>query len=277
MLVLLHSGHPVTWGAWHFEPTVISLSFIAVSFYIYGILTVPGAFSPLRTASFLAGSLLMFFALVSPLDAAADRLLSMHMLQHVFLTTIGPPLMLLGLSPALMRSLLSVRWLRQPLRLLTYPLFAGTLFVVNMWFWHVPGIYDLALTNLWVHVGMHIAFMTTGLLFWWPVIQPAPELARYGEGARLLYLVATGFPMALLAMLFFASGSVIYPYYEPEPHLWGISPLDDQQVAGLIMGGLGEFASFVAVTLLFLRFLERDEAQAVSAQEAAAAGPLDAG
>jgi putative membrane protein len=122
---------------------------------------------------------------------------------------------------------------------------------------------------------MHVAFMATGILFWWPVIQPAPETGRVGEGARLLYLFATGMPMALLAVMFFASGNVIYDYYDRPDPLWGFDPMDDQQVAGLIMGALGEAASFIAITLLFFRFLDREEEQAAAAppRRPADAGP----
>jgi putative membrane protein len=214
----------------------------------------------------------MFLALVSPLDAAAGRLLSMHMLQHVVLTTIGPPLVLLGLPPHMLRPVLQSRSLSSLVRLITNPLVAGAVFLVNMWFWHVPPVYEEALVNLPVHVVMHLAFMATGLIFWWPVVQPLPELSRLGEGARLLYLFVSGFPMGLLALLLLSSGNVVYAFYEPPPHLWGISPLADQQVAGIIMGALGEAASFVAITFLFFRFLDREEAQAAAPRRS----PLDA-
>lgn len=256
MLYLLHAFHSVDLGAWHLEPTVVSGTFIAVSFYFYGVLTRPGCFVPWRAASFVLGVTVLFLALVSPLDAAADRLLSMHMLQHVFLTTIGPPLVLLGLPPGLLSAVLKPASIRRVARLLVNPVLTGTLFIVNMWFWHVPPVYDLAIDNIWVHVTMHLAFMTTGLLFWWPVVQPAPETGRLGDGARLLYLFATGMPMALLALLFFASNGVIYDHYDVADPFWGIDPRDDQQIAGLIMGALGEAASFGAVTLLFFRVLD---------------------
>jgi putative membrane protein len=152
--------------------------------------------------------------------------------------------------------------------LLTAPLVAALLFIVNMWLWHLPPVYEAALNNLGVHVAMHIAFMATGLLFWWPVIEPLPEMARTGEGGKLLYLFATGFPMGLLALLLVSSGNVVYDYYESTPRVWGMSALIDQQIAGIIMGSLGEFASFGAMTLLFLRFLDRDQ----RANDAALAG-----
>jgi putative membrane protein len=228
---------------------------------------------PWRAAVFLTGVAAMFLSLVSPLDAAADRLLSMHMLQHVFLTTIGPPLVLLGLPPGLLAPVFSNRRVLKLATLALNPVATATLFIVNMWFWHVPPVYEEALTSLPVHITMHVAFMATGLLFWWPVIQPAPETGRTGDGARLLYLFATGMPMALLAVMFFASGNVIYDYYDRPDPLWNLDPMDDQQIAGLIMGALGEIASFVAITWLFFRFLDREEEQAAALARPADAGP----
>lgn len=276
MLPLLHAFHDVNLGAWHFEPTVISGTFIVLSFYFYGALSQKGCFVPWRAAVFVLGVTLMFLSLVSPLDAAADRLLSMHMLQHVFLTTIGPPLVLLGLPPGMLSGILRNAKALKGARVLFNPVVTATLFIVNMWIWHVPPVYGLAMSELWVHVGMHFAFMGTGILFWWPVIQPSPEVGRVGDGARLLYLFATGMPMALLAVMFFASGNVIYDHYARPDPLWGLDPMDDQQIAGLIMGALGELASFVAITWLFFRFLETEE-QGAAAAASPGGRPADAG
>jgi putative membrane protein len=268
---ILHIGHSV--GAWHLEPTVIAGAFIALSFYTYGAVMLRASIPPWRAACFLAGVVIIFLALASPLDSAAHRLLSMHMLQHVALTTLGPPLLLLGLTPSLVDPLLRPASVRRIAATLTHPVFAGALFIVNMWFWHVPPIYDQALNHLGVHIAMHIAYLGTGLLFWWPVVQPSAVIGRIGEGARLLYLLATGMPMGLLALLFFASNGVIYDYYETSNPLWGLSPTDDQQIAGLVMGALGEAAGFTAVTLLFFRFLDHEEAAA----PVQAPGRIDAG
>jgi cytochrome c oxidase assembly factor CtaG len=202
----------------------------------------------------------MFLALASPLDAAAHRMLSMHMLQHVLLTTIGPPLVLLGLPPAMLQPLLSRPRLRLWLGRLTNPAVTGAAFIVNMWFWHIPPIYEVALNNLPAHIAMHLTFMGTGLLFWWPVLQTVPN--RVSEGGRLLYLFVTGFPMELQALLLLASGSVIYGYYEDQAGLWGLTAIEDQQIAGLIMGAMGQIAAFVAITWLFFRYLDREVVEA---------------
>lgn len=216
----------------------------------------------LRAASFASGALLILFALISPLDSAAERLLSLHMVQHVALTTLGPPLVLLGLPPPALR-----RFLRRPLlgrayALLTLPFLAASLFIASMWLWHAPPVYEAALTRVPFHVAMHLSFIAAGLVFWLAAIQPLPERASIGEGGRMLYLFASVFPMGLLALLILASQTVVYDFYDSESPLWGVSPLADQQIAGVVMGSLGHLATGVALTILFFRVLGRDEAAA---------------
>lgn len=256
---LLHSSHPVTWDAWHLEPTIIGGAFIVSGAYLYLLRLSPGH-QRWRPLAFFAGGTVIFIALASPLDAAADRLLSMHMLQHVALTSLGPPLVLLGLPPSGLQRIIPEGSRRFALLArVTLPFVAGAFLILNMWAWHVPPIYEAALREVPVHVAMHIAFMATGLLFWWPIVAPLPALSTASGGARLLYLFVTGFPMGVLALLLLSSQNVIYDFYGEQPsRLWGFSPLVDQQVAGVIMGSLGEIASFIAFSLIFYRYLLHD-------------------
>mgnify|MGYP003395407820 CR=1 FL=1 len=136
------------------------------------------------------------------------------------------------------------------------PLVAAALFIVNMWLWHVPPVYQLAVTETWVHAAMHIAFMAGGIIYWWPVLQATP--AKLTEGGRLLYLFVTGMPMGMLALLLIATNSVVYEHYNTTEGLFGLSPIEDQQVAGVIMGALGEFAGFIAISLLFFRYIDKE-------------------
>ncbi len=270
---LLHIGHPVTWTAWHLEPTLIAGMFLASGAYLWGLRYARGTAPWWRPAVFFAGIGIVFLSLASPLDAAAGWLLSLHMLQHIGLTTLGPPLILLGLPPEPLRKLLPESTGRFALaRTLTSPFIAGAIFILNMWLWHIPPVYEAALSHQFVHDQMHAAFLATGLLFWWPIVAPLPELSSAGGGARLLYLFVTGFPMGVLALLLLSSQSVIYGFYANQPaQLWGVDPLSDQQVAGVIMGSLGEIASFVAFSLIFVRFILTDEADVVSSRPAAQA------
>jgi putative membrane protein len=257
-LPILHTSHSFSWDAWHLEPSVIGGVLVVIGLYVYA-LSLESSVEWRRVPLFVLGAAAMFVALISPLDVGADRSLALHMLQHVMLTTIGPPLVILGLPREALRRLFRLPVFERPLSLLTAPLVAALIFIVNMWLWHLPPVYEAALDYLGVHIAMHIAFMATGLLFWWPVIEPLPEKARMGEGGKLLYLFVTGFPMGLLALLLVSSSTVVYGYYEAAQPIWGMSPLIDQQIAGIIMGGLGELASFAALTLIFLRFLDRDQ------------------
>jgi putative membrane protein len=265
----LHLGHSLS--SWNLEPSIVIGALTVLGLYIYQTAQVDEEISEWRLFAFLGGWLAMFLALVSPLDGEAHRLLSAHMLQHVLLTTIGPPLVLLGLTPAVIKPLLDQSLIEKWLRRLTLPAVAGPLFVVNMWFWHIPPLYEAALTHLWMHISMHLLFMSTGLLFWWPVLMTVPN--RVSEGARLLYLFVTGFPMDLQALLLLASGSVIYGFYEGSQGFWGMSATEDQQVAGLIMGAIGQLASFTGITWLFFRYLDREPGEPAPAPRP---GPLDA-
>jgi cytochrome c oxidase assembly factor CtaG len=260
MPVLLHLGHPVTWTAWHFDLDFIALMLVVFGLYLW-CLSRAGHTEWWRPLLFMTGIAIVVLALTSPLDAAAGWLLSLHMLQHITLTTVAPPLILLGLPAGGLRSLLGEgsRTLRI-LRRLSTPFVAGSIFILNMWLWHVPPMYEAALQHQMVHETMHAAFLATGLLFWWPVIAPLPEISTAGGGARLLYLFVTGFPMGVLALLLLSSQTVLYDSYETLPsRLWGIDALSDQQVAGVVMGSVGEIASFVAFSLLFVRFLLHDQ------------------
>jgi len=253
---LLHIGHQFRLDSWNFEPTVVSGGFIVLSFYAYFAIRQPGGIKWLRALAFYSGAAIMLLALVSPLHAGADRLLSLHMLQHVALTTLGPPLVLLGLSREMLEPLSRPGFLNRAARLLTNPLIAAAIYMVNMWLWHAPQMYQLALTEEWAHATMHIAFMAAGFIYWWPVLQSVPS--RLSEGGKLFYLFATGMPMGLLALLLIASNGVVYSHYENSERLLGLSPVEDQQVAGVIMGALGEFAGFIAITWLFFRYIDRE-------------------
>ena len=271
-LIFLHSGTSVTWGSWVFEPSVVGGALAVSALYLFGLRHARAALEWWRPLAFFAGAALIFLALASPLDAASDQLLSMHMLQHIVLSTIGPPLVLLGLPSAALRRLLPEGSL--PFRAIarvTVPFVAAAVFIVNMWFWHIPFVYEAALTDLGVHITMHIAFLATGLLFWWPIVAPLPEMSTAGPGARLLYLFVTGFPMGILALLLLSAQTIVYGFYETQPsRLWGISALEDQQVAGVIMGGLGEATSFIAFSLIFVRYLLNDQEElAASAAQSA--------
>ena len=255
--LLLETNHALSWRAWHFDPVLVGGLILAASFYVRDARTA-GPSTP-RILAFFAGLLLLFLALASPLDVGAGRLFSLHMLQHVVISTWVPPLILMGLTPLMLRPILRARWLGTALKVATHPIVAAPAFIFTMWIWHVPPVYDLAANDPALHYAMHTSFLVTGLMFWWTVLSPAEEVHRFSTGARLFYIFFSGFPMMLLAFMLVATPNPLYEYYEAQPRLWGISAITDQQIGGAVMGTLGELTMFVPFTLLFLRLISEDE------------------
>jgi cytochrome c oxidase assembly factor CtaG len=208
---------------------------------------------PWRVACFVAGLALILFAFVTPLHQIANHyLLSAHLLQNVVLAEWAPALCVLGLAPELTRRLngvAAVRTLTNPF--IALPLWLGTYFV-----WHLPWAYDTALehpTTL-LHIE-HVCYFATGLLVWWPVLtgrlSPAPAAA---------YLFAAFVLASPLGLLLALLPEPLYDFYADAPRLWGLSPIDDQQIAGVTMASEQAVVFFAAFTVYFLRFLRAEEA-----------------
>ena len=262
--VLLESG-AVAWDAWSLDPLLLSLLLIAAGGYVLVSRTSAKATSELsagrrQTVAFLGGLFLIYVALASPLRPGGERLFSLHMLQHVVLSSWVPPLLLLGLPPALLRRLLSGGLLSRAVGFLTQPLVGAPIFMLTMWVWHVPPVYDAAVANGILHGLLHVSLVATGLLFWWTVVNPEPALHEISTGWRAFYVLFADLPMMLLAFFMVASQSVLYEFYETQPRLWGISAMTDQQLGGAIMGSLGEITLWIPFTRLFMRLMSQDDA-----------------
>ncbi len=199
-------------------------------------------------ACFLGGLATVFVAVASPLEPLSVFLLQVHMIQHLLLLLVAPPLLwfaapelpcLVGL-PAWLRDgwvlpLLRLRVVKSAWRTLTHPAFAWTSCTVVFWLWHAPQLYDLALRLPPVHYLEHACFFATGLLFWFPVVQPYPSRPRFSRWVLPPYLFLAGLQGTVLSALITFSDHVLYPHYAAVPRLWDISPLTDQAVAGAIM------------------------------------------
>lgn len=209
-----------------------------------------------RAALFAGGMLICFLALESPIDYIGDQYLNaVHMLQHMLLMVVAPPLLILGVAGAAPPSgrLAQVAW-----RLwtgVTSPWRAAPLFTVAMWIWHYPPFYDAALENDTLHVLMHLSFLAAGLIFWWHIVEPIR-----GRGTRSLSpwikfatMTLVGVPCTVLAFIFILAPQPFYSFYVDAPRLWGISALSDQQLAGVAMLVMVHLAMFAGITPIFLR------------------------
>jgi cytochrome c oxidase assembly factor CtaG len=211
-----------------------------------------------RPAAFLGGLAAIDLALASPVEPFAGLLLQVHMVQHLLLMMAAPPLLWLGapLFP-LLRGLprpvrifwvapwLSAPPLRRLFGRLTHPLTALVLFVVATWVWHAPPVYDLALRSSGWHYLQHACFLGTALVFWYPIVRPYPARPHWSHWLLLPCLFLADLSNTALAALLTFSNRPLYPYYAELPRLAGISPVDDQSAAGVVMWVPGSVAFLV--------------------------------
>ncbi|MFA7344653.1 MAG: cytochrome c oxidase assembly protein [Terrimicrobiaceae bacterium] len=258
--------------SWAFEPVpALGLSAAALVYFLgwrglHG--QVPWRFPVERLVSFLGGLAAVFVALASPLDAFAGWLLVVHMVQHLLLTMVAPPLLLLGWPMLPLLSGLPRGFTRDGLapflnspslhrfgRFLVHPLFAGPLFIFSNLFWHAPALYELALRSPGWHQVEHLCFLVTAILFWWPVVQPWPSRPALPRWVMIPYLLAADLQNTVLAGFLSFYGEVLYPAYAAAPRISGLSALDDQAAAGAVMWVPGSMVFLIPVGIISIRYL----------------------
>jgi putative membrane protein len=223
-----------------------------------------------HTAYFLSAIVLMFVSLQGPLHELSDYYsFSAHMLQHLLVTLIMPPLLLKGIPAWLIDPVLQVPYVFPVARFITSPFIAFALFNVVFALWHVPAFYQMALGQPAVHSVEHILFMSTAILTWWPIYSPSRLLPQLNDPLQMLYLFAQSLiPTVLGAIITFAN-IVLYPYYAAAPRVIGLSPLDDQQAAGLLMWLGGATIVLLVLTHRFFRWMGIDADDAIETPHAA--------
>jgi putative membrane protein len=213
----------------------------------------PLAFS--RHLCFYTGLGLVLLALVSPIDQVGEeRLLFVHMMQHILLGDLAALLIVLGLTGRMLRPLLALPGIGRA-RSLAHPLVALPLWAASLYLWHVPALYQAALDYEFVHALEHLSFFGFGALMWAALVEPLPGPAWFGTGAKLLYVAAVRLLEAVLANIFLWSGTVFYARYAEAERLWGISPLADQNLAGAVMLLEGSIVTLGAFAFIFLRWM----------------------
>ena len=228
----------------------------------------PTHFPRWRLGAFWAGLATLWIAVASPLDAFGGLLLSAHMVQHLLFMTVAPPLLLLGapllpllrgLPRAAVRETLGP-FLASPAverlgRALMHPAAGLLAMTAAMWAWHVPAAYELALRSPAWHEVEHACFLAGGILFWWPVVQPWPSRPRWPAWSIPLYLLAGDLANTALAAVLTFSERVLYPSYAVAPRLFGLSALQDQALAGVLMWVPGSLAFLVPAVVIAARLL----------------------
>jgi len=248
---------PYDWS-WSLHPSVLIGTGLLGALYFYGIgpLRRRGNLGPpvpaWKLACFLGALLVLLGSLNGPMHDLSDYyLFSVHMVQHLLLTLVFAPLLIAGIPGWLWQLLARPPAVRRVARVLTHPVVAAGIFTVTIAVWHLAPFYDLMMRDHNVHIVTHLMFMVTATLLWWPLMSPIPELPRLPYGLGMLYLFLVGIPMQLVAALITLSDTVLYPWYSVTPGTWGLSPLDDQRLGGLIMWVPGNLYLFLAIGVLF--------------------------
>jgi putative membrane protein len=212
-----------------------------------------------RPLCYFAGLAVMLAALNGPIHDLSDSYLFwIHMAQHLLLTMVLPPLLIAGLPGWLVERAVSRKVGRSLGKLLTHPVFAGVFFSAVLLVWHTEAAYDLMMRNHSVHVATHLMFMFAAVLLWWPVMSPAPSLPRLSPGMGMLYLFIVQLPMQLLGAILTFADHPLYTWYVAAPRTWGLSPLDDQKLGGLLMWIPGNLWIWGAMSLLFFQWARTD-------------------
>ena len=248
---------PPPWQRWDWHPSVVIGLALLGGLYVY----LGGLAAPRRRVTAFGASLVVLgVALNGPLHNLSDGyLFSAHMVQHLALTLVFPPLLLYGTPAWVVRPLLGPAWVLRSARRATRPLAAGALFSAPITLWHVPQFYESALEHHPLHIVQHLVFIATAVIMWWPILSPVPELPRASYPTQLIYLFALGLPMSLAGALITLSEQVLYPFYAGAPRVWGLAPLADQQLGGLLMWVVGTIYLWVAASVVWFRWAAREE------------------
>ena len=251
---------------WFADPAVLAPLALLAGIYIWRFRQVrresgPRGAGVVQAAAFTGAMIALLIALVSPLDGLGeDYLFSAHMLQHVLLGDIAPLLLLLALSRVMMRPatrrLVSVERALGPL---ANPVTGILVWLFLMYLWHIPALYDAATEHSLLHAFEHACFFAAGLALWWPLIQPVPMRRSLTGMQPLGYIASAKGGLAALGLYLAWSTSVLYPYYETTPRIWGLSPTEDQNVGGVIMMVEQSFTLVLVMVVLFVRMLARSE------------------
>jgi putative membrane protein len=217
-----------------------------------------------RPVCYVGALLVIAVSLNGPIHDLSDRYLFwVHMAQHLLLTLVMPPLLILGLPGWLVDGWTARRQdgksaLVSILRLLTHPVFAGILFAAVLLAWHAVGAYDLMMREHGVHIATHLMFMVAAVLFWWPVVSASTLLPRLGPGLGMLYLFLGQLPMQILGAIITFAEEPLYTWYLAAPRTWGMSPLDDQKLGGLLMWVPGNLWIWGAMSVLFFQWAKKE-------------------
>lgn len=268
MLPLLHVSSGESALAFNLHPDVIGLCLTLLLGYWFAMTAVRERYAPAErielrhVALYVSGVLALYIGSAWPVHEISENYLaSMHMFQHMLYTMVAPPLLIAGTPAWLLRLPLRNRRAFRVAHFVTLPLVAIAVFNALQVLTHLPSTVDAALTHHWFHLTVHIGLVASALLMWWPILSPIEELPRLSYPLQTAYLfVQSLVPTVIAAFITFSTGP-FYHFYATAPRLWGLSAIEDQQLAGFIMKILGSLILWAFIGWAFFQWYARDNAQ----------------
>ncbi len=251
--------------SWSFEPAVLLGVLVLAAVYLLAWRRARNPDEPHppgfgRLTLFAAGLLTILVALVSPLDSLGDQLMVMHMVQHILLLDVAPILLLLGLTKVLLRpATRRLNAIERRAGFVATPAFAVLAYAGLLWLWHVPALYDRAQGNGFLHAVEHVCFFSAGFLYWWYVFSPIRSRNRLRGLGPVAYMSSAKLLVGLLGVLLAFEPHSIYSFYSHQPHYWGLTPGQDQSLAGVTMALEQSIVMGIALVYLFVQMLVESE------------------
>jgi len=246
------------WTEWSFEPNLVIPLACSAALYAWGQFKAPRASTRNQSFFYWGGWLFLALALISPLHEMGEALFSAHMVQHEILMLLAAPLLVISRPLATYLHALPARWRRtvgrwSKIGIIATPFSAWFIHAAALWIWHYPPLFQATLTSDWIHAAQHASFFLSALVFWWALFYGR---GRHSYGSGVLYIFTTGIHTGILGALLTLSSRVWYPAYQNTTAAWGLTPLEDQQLGGVVMWVPASLVYLAAGLVLFAAWIK---------------------
>jgi len=266
-LPLLHVASGPYQFHWNIHPDVVLLCVFVEAAYLYAVTQLRDVISDAgrvrrsQVLMFSAGVLAIYLVAGTPVhDVSEQYLLSMHMVQHTVFTVVAAPLLLAGVPVWLWQALLRQRGVMPVARKLVHPVVAFSLFNAVMVLTHLPVAVNYSLNHHWFHFAVHATLVGTAMVMWWPILSEVPELPHVSAPLQMAYLFLQSIVPTVIAAFVSFADTAVYSFYEQAPRMWGLSPVEDQQLGGGLMKLIGSLIYWGLIAYVFFQWYNREQA-----------------